>query len=392
MTRPSSKGDHTRGITPRILMRYLESEGWDRAKFGRDDLVKYRSPGSIGGTEERAVILIPSTEEVYDYNKIIDIALRRISTFEGRRYEELLDQISFISDSIRVQILSPDAQKGMIPIRDGISLYQSLRDLLIFSACSELDPGKKAFPRKLWEAMEIVKPCSIGWGRSGGCAADLHLPLPKRCEVAVDGEVIDPIQRRSILRILRGIKDVQEAVALGDPRPIAENSSKGLNSNMCTVLKDLIDVGTGTDLAISATLDPMYAVPGDLAIDLRLSPSAKTHLEAAAAILEDAPPEGYAELNGYVTQLRCDAEKDGGEMVIRMKALGIEGHEALPIKIVLDKKLYQMAIDAHKGNNKIRVEGMLERAGRGWILNRPKGLEVIDRSYLGRRCKNLDSF
>lgn len=273
-------------------MRYLESEGWERVKFGRDDLIKYRSPGPIAGTDDRALILIPSTEEVYDYNKIINIALRRISTFEGRRYEDLLDQISSVSDSIRVQIFTPDAENGMIPIRDGISLYQSLRDLLIFSACSELDPGKKAFSRKLWEAMEIVKPCYLGLGRSGGCTADLHLPLPKRCEVAVDGEVIDPIQRRSILRILRGLKDVQEAVALGNPRPIAENSSRGLNSNMCAVLTDLIDVGAGTDIAISATFDPMYAVPGDVAIDLRLSPPAKTYLEAAARILEEAPPKG----------------------------------------------------------------------------------------------------
>src|SRR5690606_3761889 len=111
-----------------------------------------------------------------------------------------------------------------------ISLYQSLRDLLIFSVCSELDPSQKAFPRKLREATEIVKACFIGQSQSGGSGANVHggflatvhLPLPKRYELAGDGEIIDPILRRSILRILRGLRDVELSVDLKDPGPMTE--------------------------------------------------------------------------------------------------------------------------------------------------------------------------
>lgn len=400
VTRGSSNGDHTREITPRILMRYIESCGWEREKFGREDLIKFKSPGPIRGTKEPAVILIPSTEEVFDYNKIVNIALRRISAFEGRSSEELLEQLSVVSDSIEVKIFTLDPQRGVVPIRDGISLYQSLRDLLIFSVCSELDPSQKAFPRKLREAAEIVKACFIGQSQSGGSGANVHggflatvhLPLPKRYELAVDGEIIDPILRRSILRILRGLRDVELSVDLKDPGPMTENSSRGLNSNMCNVLMDIIEVGGGTDLSISATLDPMYAVPGDVITDLKLSPSSKTYLETAASILEEDPPEGFVELMGYVTQLKCDAEKGGGDMEIRMKAFGIEGHDAIPVKVLLDEKSYQLAIDAHKYHNKIQINGTLEKTGRGWTLNRPKRLEVIDRGFRGSRYKSLDSF
>ncbi len=441
MTRKSSSSrGHTREITPRILMRYIESCGWERVKFGRNDLAKFRSPGPMSGTDERAVILIPSTEEVFDYNKITNIALRRISAFEGRSVEELLDQLSIVSDSMEVRIKTPDAQKGGIPIYDGIALYQSLRDLLIYSLCSELDPAEKAFPRKMREAVEIVKSCSMGQITSGGggagagasavaginarknaginsainagpnaapsvnanasanagvhCtfSASVHIPLPKRCEMAVDGEILEPIQRRSILRILRGVRDLEKAATLKDPRPITENFPRGLNSNMCYVLIEMIDLGAGTDLGISADLDPMYAIPDDVTTKIKLSAWSKSLLQAAAAILEEDPPQGQVELTGYVTQLRCDAEKGGAEMEIRMKAFGIEGHDAISVKMLLDERSYQLAIDAHKENNKIRIEGVLEKTGRGWTLNRPRRLEVMDRDYRGRKYKNLDSF
>ena len=364
------------------LKNYLKDRGWEEEPFGRAEVLKFTSPHPIQENKYLEV-LIPSKRNLVDYNRVVEIAVDCISAFEKRDFEDVLSQILIFGDLLKVQISTPKTKVGSIPINQGISLYESAYDLLVYSACAELNP-QKSFLRKFKEAMESVETYRIGQSQYGSFVANIHCKLerPKTSQTDLEKNVIPPpFGRKTVLRVLRGIGNVEESIREDSPDPIVDNYLEGLNANMCDTLVDVIRIGLGNDLNISANLEPMWSIPSDIHTDIPLRPSAEGYLVEASEILKEETPKEKRELRGYVFQLRRKPEEDGEkERVIRIITSDEEG-TALPVTIKLDEKSYQLAIDAHKDSKKIRVTGILEKKGRTWYLNNPEGIKLINEDY-----------
>jgi len=360
------------------LKNYLKDRGWKEEPFGREEVLKFRSPHPIQENEYLEV-LIPSKRKLIDYNRVVEIAVDCISAFEERDFEDVLSQILIYGDLLKVKISTPKTKIGSIPINQGISLYESVYDLLVYSACAELNP-KKSFLRKSKEAMESVETYRIGQSQYGSFVANIHCKLerPETPQTDLEGNVISPpFGRKTVLRVLRGIGNVEESIRVDSPDPIVDNYLEGLNANMCDTLVDIIRIGLGNDLNISANLEPMWAIPSDIYTDIPLRPSAEGYIIEASEILKEETPKEKCELRGYVFQLRKKPTEK--ERTIRILAFNEE--EAIPVTIKPDDASYQLAIDAHKDSKMIRVMGILEKKGRIWYLNNPEGIELINEAF-----------
>ena len=361
------------------LKNYLEDRGWKEEPFGRAELLKFKSPQPIQ-EREYLEVLIPSKKELVDYNRVLEIAVDCISAFEERDFEDVLSQILFFGDLLKVRIPTPKTKIGSIPINQGILLYKSVYDLLVYSACAELNL-QKSFSRRFKEAIESVETYRIGQSQYGSFVANIHCQLyrPEKPQIDLEGNVTSPpFERGTILRVLRGIKNVEDSIRKESPDPIVDNYSIGLNANMCDTLVDIVRIGLGNTLNISVNLEPMWPIPSDIHTDISLQPSAEGYLIEAAEILKGETPKEKRELIGHVFQLRKKPPEK--ENIVRIITLDEEG-EAIPVTIKPDDDSYHLAIDAHKDQKRIRVTGILEKIGRSWYLNEPTGIEIIKEDY-----------
>ena len=361
------------------LKNYLKDRGWEEEPFGRVTALKFKSPQPIQENEYLEV-LIPSKKELVDYNRVVEIAVDCISAFEERDFEDVLSQILIFGDLLKVQISTPKTRIGSIPINQGILLYKSVYDLLVYGACAELNL-QKSFSRKFKEAIKSVETYRIGQSQYGSFVANIHCQLdrPENLQMDLEGNVASPpFGREILLRVLRGIMTVEDSIREESPDPIIDNYSIGLNANMCDTLVDIVKIGLGTGLNISANLEPIWSTPSDIHTDILLHPSAEAYLVEAAEILKEETPKEKRELIGYVFLLRKKPTEK--ENIIRMLTFDEEG-EAIPVTIKPDDNSYQLAINSHKDSKMIRVTGILEKRGRIWYLNEPEGMEMIDEDY-----------
>ena len=206
------------------LKNYLKDRGWVQEPFRRVEVLKFRSPHPIQESKYLEV-LIPSKRELIDYNRVVEIAVDSVSAFEERDFEDVLSQILIFSDLLKVQISTPKTKIGSIPIKQGMSLYESVYDLLVYSACAEINP-QKSFLRKFKEAMDSVETYRIGQSQYGSFVANIHCKLerPETSQTDLEGNVIPPpFGRKTVLRVLRGIGNVEESIREDSPDPIVDN-------------------------------------------------------------------------------------------------------------------------------------------------------------------------
>jgi hypothetical protein len=64
--------------------------------------------------------------------------------------------------------------------------------------------------------------------------------------------------------------------------------------------------------------------------------------------------------------------------------------DILRVKTVLDEEMYQIAIEAHKAEQKISIKGCLEKGKKFWNLKNPSNLKIIENE--SRPEKALDKF
>ena len=365
------------------LKNYLNDRGWKEEPFGREEVIKFKSPRPIR-ENIYLEIFIPSKRDLIDYTQAIEIALEAIAAFERRTFEDVLSQVLIFGDLLKVRISTPETEIGYIPINQGVPLYESVHDLLVYSACAEISL-QKAFPRKLKSATDFVGTCLIGQSQYGSFVANIHCQLerPKRLQTDLERKLILPLPlgRKTILRILRGFENIEESIQEKSPDPIVNNYREGLNANMCDTLVDIVRIGLGNDLKFSTSLEPIFPISEDIRTDTSLRPSSEGYLRKAADILKGKTSKEKGELIGYVFQLRRKPEEEGEkERVIRIITVDEEG-TPLPVTIKLDENSYQLAIDAHKKAKMIKVSGTLEKVKRTWYLNEPEGLKITEEDY-----------
>lgn len=290
----------------------------------------------------------------------------------------MLYQILIFGDLFKVKLASPETVLGSIPIEKGIALYTTVKDLLIDAASAEIT-RQKVYPRRLDEAIGFTENCLIDRSQYGSFIANIHCVLERPgAQLDLEGKLRTQLGRDVLLRIFRGLKNTEEAVNEESPDPIVENYLSGFNANMCDTLLEIVKMGRGSSLNFSTYLEPKIRIPEDVSTEITLSPSSEGYLVKASEILGGKIVPEKRELSGFVYELRKKpgklAEK---ERFIRLMAL-TEERGILRVKIDLDEKSYQLAIDAHKRMKKVQVTGILEKIGRSWYLKEPEDFKMIE--------------
>ncbi|MGA9100265.1 MAG: hypothetical protein WB392_15185, partial [Methanotrichaceae archaeon] len=361
-------------IKPGDLKAYLRDRGWTEVSSKRTYMIKFRSPKTISSDGKYLSLFVPKNENLVDYADTIDYVLRVVSVFEKRTYENLLNQLLSFADCLKTRII--EAKRGMLPLDQGISLYEGMLELITYSACAEYEPNTKRFPRKLDRAINYAETSLMGQSELGSYIANIYIPLERK-KSAFAWDITNPFARKVVLRILRGLEDLYDSVEEDHSDPIIDNYRKGLNSNMCDALINVIDVGMGNNIVVSAVLEPTYPVPEDVSTEFILTSQSKNYLQDARDKLrEDAPQEEERSFIGYVRLLTRPEEVEKGTIILR--TIDVERNKTINIRMELNDSDYKLAVDAHAVRRYVFVKGILERKGKWWVLNNPNKLRILE--------------
>jgi hypothetical protein len=358
------------------LKHYLIDRGWKAEPFGRKEVLKFRSPQPIKGSKYFE-ILIPSERDLIDYIQVVTTALKGISIYERRSLQNIISQILVSGDLFKFYISTMSTKNGNIPLKEGLPLYDSISNLLIFSACAELFPEKRAFPKKLKAATDFAESCMIAPSNYGSFVANILCPLPSKESQGVAFDEYPPLQRRSVIRILRGLNSVVEAVEIDSPNPIVEKYKTGLNANMCEALLEIMEITKGNDLRVQASLSPSWVIPSDISTEISLVSSSMDYLIAASTLFnEQAAKNENIILIGLALKLVRNPKEEDKERTIQL-ITSIEGIGVKTVTVLLDEISYRKVVDAHRDIKFISIRGNLEKIKNRWYLTNPRELEII---------------
>jgi len=354
-------------VNPTSLKNYLKDRGWSEVPFKNNNLIKFKSPAPIED-DEYIEIFVPLNENFADYLIAVESVVDTIAAYEDKSFDEVFSHILQFGDRIRTSIPTKETEKGSIPIQKGVLLYENARDILIYSACAEIDPSIKKFPRKLKDAIRCIEQNLIGPSGYGSYVANIYCPLDRPYRKDIYGEYVTPPTRKIILRVLRGLDDVMASTIEENPEPIVKNYSKGFNSNMCKSLVNILNVGGDSGININAYLEPTYPTPKDINSTFGLPPFSKRYLEEAISLLQDdEEPKLEQELIGFPKILNRP-KTEAGKGIFKLLTIDMRDVNPKTVLVELDEPLYKLVVDAHRDTNYIRITGDLQKVGAQWHL------------------------
>lgn len=357
------------------LTAWLRAAGWTLTETAPSRFYRF-GKAKDGGTFE---VEVPYTHTLRDFPRRIAEVLDELELAEGRSQIELLRDIREAQvDVTRLRVVSEVTRRGRIPVDKGATFFAQARDLMLAAACAALDK-RAAYPnRKPAQALEYIRTLKYGPSEEGSYIATIESPVPPALQLTLDGaDAEPPFSRRAMLTLADGLQATQVAVAAAsatnDVQPFESAVAHGLNANLCDALAGLVEgfeagsveVGIGWASSRPSRLPPVrYSFPHEQASLLR----------EAARILRTRQPQPDFELEGVILKLESLEPSVGGSISV---ASMVEGH-IRRVKVELEGADYARAVEAHRNERAVLIEGELVQGGRSFTLRRPTNLRVLD--------------
>lgn len=346
------------------LKAYLERTGWQRlpSKGQKWIIFQTKRQGS-----DQLELVIPADDRYTDTRERIREAVSSISQIEARKIDEVSsDLVAANADSLLIKLEVSDSAES-IPVGDAPRHVKALRNLLLYSGCSEIQV-QPHFEQPLPASVELLDGfqfCHTFRG-SFGFEVSNAIASPQRTNELFEA----PVRRRMIERIARGVLLLDVAVAEENPDVLIKAFPSALNARMCDALADIglegkVKFGLGIDWA--RALAPAEDV--SQFSDRVIGEPQVNLLKHVSKQLKIVKPK-QERITGQVVNLHCVADPTDGN-ARRTVAVKVEHseHGTIEVKFSLGPEAYLMAIDAHSKGRKLLASGQLQRKGNTWSLD-----------------------
>lgn len=360
-------------LTPESFAEYLENRGWVRESISRSDVWQYVSAA------EHFPLLVPANQHFYDYSRMARRTIEALADYENREVIDVLEQTLLLCDIVSCKVQGDQIRTSTIPVGTAVRFVETVQDLLIYSASSELR-REKVFPKKLREAINLAGKSRFGQTALGSFVVRFFVPLPRRSQDSLfEAAEPRPIERRAVSRIIEGLSKVKEATEANDYRILVDHYESGFNANMCESVVGILKSNEVDQFGINATLDPSWFAE-NRAPAVEVSKSSIEVVSLAADELRGESEVSRVQVDAWVYQLHHEG-RIGDDQKYQIRILWDDGEDSVyKILVALSPEDYQEALRAHAEGLRVRIEGDLQRIGRYWHLLGPENFQVIDAS------------
>lgn len=365
-------------IQPREVAAYLRARGWqEHRRISSKGLTWVRPDQGDDGAE----VLLPLDRGLLDYVGRMAELLRTLELEEQRSQLDILRDLENTSgDIIRVRLDRADINGGSVPLEAGVSLIESVRDMLAAAACATVSPKAYFQARRPAAATEYVNKVRLGQTEQGSYVVTIVSKVPPELTTGQMrlslGPQEDPFNRKVVLTLASSLGTVREAAdraaVQGGIEAFEQGVPFGVSANLCDAISSV-----GRDPSVNS-LDIRFSWAASRPVtqpvpQLVSFPSDTIPIiwEAGRLLRETAPREDV-ELRGIVVGLdRGETDVEGTVTV-----LGVVDGQVRRVRVVLADPEYQTAIRAHGDRLPVSCYGDLAKAGKVWFLRSARGFRL----------------
>lgn len=367
MTQYTTNHFHFDPQSLRDLTNYLLATGWKRIKYQNRRLAVYTKELLAG--DSPAVIALPEKPTYSDFATRMLEAVQRLAEVEETSLADIYQKIqSMDQDCLRFRLKLP-ADVALPSLEVTARFLQGARDLVFYAACMEQE-ARRYFEQPFHVGKEQTQHFQFDHTFHGSFGFTIKSPLPPFHQQLLPGflppATTNPIERRVVERITRGLISVKNAEQEHNSEEISNHFTTGLNANMCKalleMLEELADAPVEYSVRWSLSLSPSSDIAQNSSIVL--DKESFTYLGEAARYLETVSPnlEKDKTIVGTIISLSFENQSE------RLVTLMADGYGR--VSFTLDAADYAIACDAHRDNLVVSVTGTLQRSSRrgSWTL------------------------
>ncbi|MEK8016259.1 MAG: hypothetical protein VSS75_005275 [Candidatus Parabeggiatoa sp.] len=329
---------------------------------------------------EEFEILLPLDRDLRDFSIRLNEVLNTLSIFEQRAPIAVLTDLETVTSADVIRVCVQD-NSNTLPLDDGVLLMQRARDMLLAAACATVDSRAYFAPRKHNEVIDYLQQVRLGQTDQDSYVVRLISPVNPQLHYNNQLSMLSlapPFERRVVQTLMRSLSALQKAAKTAihtcDFAPFQAAVREGVSANLCEAVIGMSGRQKKRHLDINVAWS--YARPTEEPIPNRVFlPFETMHvIEEAGRLFRASTPQEDKLIEGLVIALHRDKETTTG--VVTIMAF-LDGRHR-KVRVELEEKDYESAIQAHKENRVVSCEGQLVREGRSVILKHPRNFTLED--------------
>jgi hypothetical protein len=375
---PESVVEHVRA---HHIEAYLKRHDWKRDRgFAR---IIYVAPVQ-DDSGQPIHFIVPSDTDQNEVVRAADRLVGLASVLEGRP-ESLVaaELLPAVIDTLDVRIKVPNR----IHLQAAPEVHEALGSLFLYGVVAEYHRHPIGY---VYRVPSNIRPLDGFWlkpSEKRSFSFRVEVEWANQLVLRHTGPSKDPLERRVLYRILRGLRRCQAAA---DNHGWADPESEyidGLNAHMCDALLLLHNAVGGADIEFGADFSAAYGVPEDIerkpiAYTTRAAQMAHKLGNAYRRVSEPTQAHYTGVIVGLTNRVTTRQRREQ----LRLRRLGpveytfdadrclymrLSGRREPPLAIhfSLGEADYERACDAHKSGAPVRVRGEVNKQGQRWIMD-----------------------
>lgn len=352
------------------LIAYMQKLGWYRVPSHSTKRQIFRL-----SKHDKMELILPKSSTLQGASRGIKNTIQTLSQIHEISAEQIAAAIvNEQSDSMLIRLNIPESMNS-IPMEDAPRHIKAIRNLVLYSACAEIDP-KPYYDEPPAGSLGLVKSfefCHTFQG-SFGFEVSASISTP-----SITSDLFEPPKQRKIIeRIAKGLELLEHAVQVSDPSKLIFAYSTALNSKMCDAIADI-----SLDGKIPYNLDIEWAsalTPSDDVKNFKSQKISAPQVEMLRFVSEQLKivKPRTDEILGQVINLHCleNPTKDNSKRTVAVKTTH-DVHGKIEVRMNLGPELYIRAVDAHSSGLRVLAKGKLQRKGSSWTLDSVNKLDLV---------------
>lgn len=359
------------------IERHLKEHQWKKVEHLNKKVIVFQGP--VDNEGNKIEFFLPTSRQYQDYETRIKDAIRVISLVEGKEIDTLVSEIALTShDIFKVRIIET-GPAGTIPLSVAANEVEALKNLLVYSACSE-HKSLPFYEKPSSVGLNFADQCQFSHTFHGSFGFTINSPIiDNYVQLSLFEEAEErPFERRVMERIITSLNLIETSVIDENPSLLVDSFDIGLNSRMCESLLEISQFKS-TDVIFNISWSPKIAVPKNLLdkTSWHLNSKAFELIEYAADELKKVEP--YLEtVIGRIVTLHSSRNPMSDDLFNRQITVKYElDGKTIDVKIDLNKEEYSKALDAHRKGSPIKIVGKLFRKGNTWRMTDIDEISIV---------------
>lgn len=376
--------DAVQAVKPLDVAAYLRLHGWAEQRIVRDAYSLWtRSIAERGEFEA----MLPLDRGFSDFGRRVRELVETLEIVEQRSLPHIIEDLTTPNADIIRARLAPDANfDGTLPLDDGATVFQQVRELVLAAACAAVARKPVFAKRKPDQAMRYLREqARIGQTGRGSYVITVLSPVSPALRDKGQLSLLPGLEEepfpRKVVRLLAEalaatVDGARLAASSGELDPFASAVSRGVSANLCEAILGLNHGSGDRGVEFSFSWAPTRGAPPNVRNVYRLTPDAMPYLEEASRAFRRAPELEGVDVIGFVHKLQRNDEDERRRSEVTI--VGTADGEPRSVVATLEDDLETLAIRAYEELLKIACVGELVRDGRSYRLRNPREVRIVD--------------